>query len=190
MRKLTLALSAIAACSFGSAANAVLVPVGPTLITPSTPSDSFAGAMNCTTEQSPCTFSNSYTFTTPANTGSVNVSVNSVDGIPSTNIDFTNIILNNGTSNTGTFSAVNGTVDTASLLGATLIAGATNTLTIFARAANPGAVDANFGLTLAFSPPASGVPEPATWAMMLVGFGAAGYSLRRRRSTSVRTQAA
>ena len=27
----------------------------------------------------------------------------------------------------------------------------------------------------------SPVPEPATWAMMLVGFGAAGYSLRRRR---------
>ena len=26
-----------------------------------------------------------------------------------------------------------------------------------------------------------GVPEPATWAMMLMGFGAAGYALRRRR---------
>ena len=25
------------------------------------------------------------------------------------------------------------------------------------------------------------VPEPATWAMMLMGFGAAGYSMRRRR---------
>ncbi|MCA1654339.1 MAG: PEPxxWA-CTERM sorting domain-containing protein [Sphingomonadales bacterium] len=29
---------------------------------------------------------------------------------------------------------------------------------------------------------AAGVPEPGTWAMMLVGFGAAGYSLRRRRT--------
>lgn len=31
----------------------------------------------------------------------------------------------------------------------------------------------------AFAP---GVPEPATWAMMLVGFGAVGYSLRRRKA--------
>jgi hypothetical protein len=30
--------------------------------------------------------------------------------------------------------------------------------------------------------PPSGVPEPATWAMMLVGFGAAGAGLRRRRA--------
>ena len=29
--------------------------------------------------------------------------------------------------------------------------------------------------------PPGGVPEPATWAMMLMGFGAAGYALRRRR---------
>lgn len=28
---------------------------------------------------------------------------------------------------------------------------------------------------------APGVPEPATWAMMLFGFGLAGYALRRRR---------
>lgn len=36
--------------------------------------------------------------------------------------------------------------------------------------------------TIAFAP-ASAVPEPATWAMMLVGFGAVGYSLRRRKTT-------
>lgn len=31
---------------------------------------------------------------------------------------------------------------------------------------------------------ASAVPEPATWAMMLLGFGAAGYSMRRQRRQS------
>jgi hypothetical protein len=30
-------------------------------------------------------------------------------------------------------------------------------------------------------PPGNEVPEPATWAMMLVGFAAVGYSMRRRR---------
>jgi len=29
------------------------------------------------------------------------------------------------------------------------------------------------------------VPEPATWAMMLVGFGAVGYAMRRRRRSLI-----
>ena len=32
---------------------------------------------------------------------------------------------------------------------------------------------------------ASGVPEPSTWAMMLFGFGAIGFSLRRKRTDTV-----
>lgn len=32
-----------------------------------------------------------------------------------------------------------------------------------------------------YTDPGSGVPEPGTWAMMLMGFGAAGYAMRRRR---------
>ncbi len=34
--------------------------------------------------------------------------------------------------------------------------------------------------------PPSGVPEPATWAMLMMGFGAVGYSLRRRPKVRVR----
>ena len=48
------------------------------------------------------------------------------------------------------------------------------------------------GSTLAgrtFAPTAA-VPEPATWAMMLVGFGAVGFGMRRRRQGTVRFQAA
>lgn len=37
----------------------------------------------------------------------------------------------------------------------------------------------------AIGTPTPPVPEPATWAMMLIGFGAVGYSLRRRRRTGI-----
>jgi hypothetical protein len=39
----------------------------------------------------------------------------------------------------------------------------------------------NYQITIAAVTPA--VPEPATWAMMLLGFGAVGYSMRRRKKT-------
>ena len=35
---------------------------------------------------------------------------------------------------------------------------------------------------------AAAVPEPATWAMMLLGFGAIGFGMRRRRSDTVRVR--
>ena len=50
--------------------------------------------------------------------------------------------------------------------------------------------DGSLGGTVSFTQMAA-VPEPGTWLMMLVGFGAMGYSMRRqRRSTSLLTQAA
>jgi hypothetical protein len=38
-------------------------------------------------------------------------------------------------------------------------------------------------------PPPPGVPEPATWAMMLVGFLSTGWSIRRRRARDLRISA-
>lgn len=38
-----------------------------------------------------------------------------------------------------------------------------------------------FDVTVTYANPVAPVPEPATWAMMIVGFGAVGASLRRQR---------
>lgn len=43
-----------------------------------------------------------------------------------------------------------------------------------------GVYDIQFGKFA--PPPTGGVPEPATWALMILGFGAAGAAIRRRRS--------
>jgi len=42
--------------------------------------------------------------------------------------------------------------------------------------------------TAEFTPVAGPVPEPATWAMMLLGFGAVGFSIRRKRKTALISQ--
>jgi hypothetical protein len=55
----------------------------------------------------------------------------------------------------------------------------TQTLTINGTSGGAG----SYGGTIAFAP--GGVPEPATWAMMILGFGMVGAGLRlARRSTS------
>jgi hypothetical protein len=68
-----------------------------------------------------------------------------------------------------------------------------STLTIGFRAAGAGwqgGDDESWGLdnfrVTATNATTGGVPEPATWAMMLVGFGAVGGALRSRRKATVR----
>lgn len=41
---------------------------------------------------------------------------------------------------------------------------------------------------LSITPQAAAVPEPATWAMMLIGLGAVGYALRRRGKVAIRVR--
>lgn len=48
---------------------------------------------------------------------------------------------------------------------------------------NSATVDESVGDLFSRDIPASAVPEPATWAMMIAGFGLAGAAIRRRRQT-------
>lgn len=66
------------------------------------------------------------------------------------------------------------------------ISGETNGVVRFSTGAGPAIVGARFasgGISFEFDNLAStvAVPEPATWGMMLLGFGALGTMLRRRR---------
>jgi PEP-CTERM motif len=58
--------------------------------------------------------------------------------------------------------------------------GALNTLIINGLARGQG----HYAGTAEFTP-VTAVPEPATWAMMPLGFGAVGFSIRRKRRTAL-----
>jgi hypothetical protein len=58
---------------------------------------------------------------------------------------------------------------------------------VSAFAPTPGGDTNDYAGSISFS--AAAVPEPGTWAMMLLGFGAVGYSMRRRRTTHRLAQA-
>ena len=60
-----------------------------------------------------------------------------------------------------------------------LLGSGTYTLTIQGTRGTTG----SFGGNVAFT--AAAVPEPATWAMMLFGFGAVGFAMRRRRQPTL-----
>jgi hypothetical protein len=126
----------------------------------------------------PCNFTDTVTFLTPTGYNNVSAIINSTFNTsnPATNLNFTSVVFNNTVSNIG-FNIANGVFDQASRELIPLIANATNTITINGTSAG----DASYSGTLSFGM-SSAVPEPATWALMLLGFGAVGFSMRRQRA--------
>lgn len=118
-----------------------------------------------------CAFTNTFSFVTPEGFNLTNATISTTD-LGGNNIDFTSVLLN-GMSFTLT---PTGTFEFGTLANAALTAGFNNTLTVSGQ--NTG--NSAFSGTLVFAN-VPAVPEPATWGMMLLGFGAIGASLRRRR---------
>lgn len=123
--------------------------------------------------------------------GSVTTSVNLGDLLGITNLDFTGVTVNGlsatpeyrDASNTICFTPGVGTcgnVETFAIQNVPIINGVLNTIHITGLSRGNG----SYGGQATFAPGA--VPEPATWAMMLFGFGAIGFTMRRKRAAALR----
>lgn len=173
--KLLASIATVSAFSMSSAFAATII------ISPSVPAGTFENqTVVCT--GSPCLFSDSGTFATPVGFNRVGATVTSGPSVvgSDTDIDFITGFLN-GTAFSFTST---GAVDQGFVLPVALMTGALNTLSFTGRGFG-NASSGSYAGTLTFTN-VPGVPEPATWAMMLLGFGILGFSLRRRAAPQPR----
>lgn len=121
-------------------------------------------------------FENVFTFEAEAGFEIASFDIKSIAASAETNLDFTSVTFNGTEFNT----VLTGTQEFRNLLSQLVEAG-TNTLRVRGVAGR----DAAFSGTLAFAAGSNAIPEPATWAMMLGGFGLLGVAMRRRTRMAV-----
>jgi hypothetical protein len=124
-------------------------------------------------------FQDIYTFDLPT-AGTTSGTISTVSLSEMNNIDFASVLLNSTpftlTNGTGEpLTPGNRTVEFGSLVGLPTVAG-TQTLTVNGVSGGNG----SYSGTVSFNPNVAAVPEPATWALMLFGFGFLGAAMRRR----------
>jgi len=179
-RAIFTSLAAIATIAVAPSANAAVFPVGGANFgaTPG-PNGTFSGAL-FNTGIAAGAFTDVFTFTLPTSgfgSGTVTTST-SVVGSPN-DLDFTSVFIN-GTS-AGITRLDNGAFEVAFANLVPITAGVLNTLTVNGVSRGGGA----YGGQLSFIP-ATAVPEPVTWAMMLLGFAMTAGAIRYgRRRTAV-----
>jgi hypothetical protein len=164
----TLVAASVASASAANAATIVVPNDGPdgtkTFALASTP-NSTIGA-----------FEEIFNFTLPS-AGFLSLSLTDVAINPINNLEFTEILFNGTAVAASFFSAPGGEPDLVFFTGLPAGAGS-NSLTV--RGTNGG--NGSFGGSLSFTPATvAAIPEPATWAMMLGGFGMVGGAMRARR---------
>lgn len=126
-------------------------------------------------------FTDTFTFSLPGgvSSGSASAFVGTLGfRLLRTDVDFTNVTLN-GKAFTSLFEDFLGT--DLQVLGSTPLTAGLQTLSISGNSQRFG----SYLGELSFTPDAAAaVPEPATWAMMIGGFGLVGGAMRRRRHTT------
>jgi PEP-CTERM motif-containing protein len=181
MRKLVLGLFGATALTAASAANATLIITTPTSVSVSGPSTidniNFTFGYSDSNTNSPFTETVSWMNDLAGIYGLTLTTIAAAINGP-TDVDITAAFVT-GTGISGSINLLpalgnNDLVEQYFLAGLPLGAG-TYTLTVRGTRGDSG----SFGGNVAFQ--AGAVPEPGTWGLMLVGFGALGWQLRRRR---------
>jgi hypothetical protein len=157
---------ASAACVGASAASAAIIPI--TFTAPGV-DGSFSGTFGDRGITTP-TFTDTFTFTLPS--GLTSTVLTSTLQSLSTDVNFTSVSLNGHLFATG----ASGQNEFRFLDDLTVTSG-TQTLVVTGTSGGNGSYDG----VLAFAP-LRAVPEPASWTLMIVGFGGLGAAMRRRRA--------
>ncbi len=130
-------------------------------------------------------FTDNFLFTIPQTglgSGSITTILAGLTG-GATDLDFLNVTFSNGS---GTFVVPTmtnfGFMESGGLANLPIMMNVQNTLSVTYLSRGQG----SYGGNLTFAPAVSPIPEPATWAMMVLGFGAVGFVMRRRRQDTMR----
>jgi len=170
MRKLIYMFAGAAALASASVASAASVIVGPTPSTLTPPASALFGS-NIT--GGPTSFSDLFTFNIAGSSGLTDAQVSTLLLNGSQNINFTSILLD------GTYAFTKTSTDPApetwALLSPVLLGIGSHTIAVAGNLSGPtGSYSGTINVQAA-------VPEAKTWMMMLLGFGAMGLAIRRRR---------
>jgi len=187
MKKIGLGIAAgVAALAVASTANATTIPIGTLpgtiagspsayfFITSGSPFGSSVSANFGDGKTAPTAFDDSFTFTIPTFNGAGSGSISTSFSGAANQLIITALKVNGVTYSVPTTSSG----QSLSLSGVPITAGLLNTIEVIGTVASSG----TYAGTMTFT----AVPEAATWAMMLFGFGLMGVALRRRQNVTVK----